>query len=120
MHTIVTSELQRQYLQTELILWIRLVSAQEIKNCKLHLTTLQDIRQDNVAQIIIIIIIIIIISGVRLSSLGTVATTGLLYQAQILDDGDCGAIGRIIISRGKSTRRKTAPAPLLPPQISHD
>jgi hypothetical protein len=31
-------------------------------------------------------------SGVRLSPLGTVATTGLLYQPQI-DDGDCGAIG---------------------------
>jgi hypothetical protein len=39
------------------------------------------------------IIIIIIISGVRLTPLGAVATTGLLYQPQMTDDGDCGAIG---------------------------
>jgi hypothetical protein len=32
----------------------------------------------------IIIIIIIIISGVRLSSLGTAATTGLFYQPQMI------------------------------------
>jgi hypothetical protein len=30
---------------------------------------------------------------VRLCPLGTVATTGLLYRPQIIDDGDCGAIG---------------------------
>jgi hypothetical protein len=35
----------------------------------------------------------IILSGVRLSPLGTAATTGLLYQPRIIDDGDCGAIG---------------------------
>jgi hypothetical protein len=35
---------------------------------------------------------IIIISGVRLSPLGTAATIGLLYQPQMIDDGDCGAI----------------------------
>jgi hypothetical protein len=34
-----------------------------------------------------------ILSGVRLSPLGTAATTGLLYQPQMIDDGDCGAIG---------------------------
>jgi hypothetical protein len=33
----------------------------------------------------IIIIIIIIVSGVRLSPLGTAATTGLLYQPQMID-----------------------------------
>jgi hypothetical protein len=33
-----------------------------------------------------------ILSGVRLSPLGTAATTGLLYQPQMIDDGDCGAI----------------------------
>jgi hypothetical protein len=33
----------------------------------------------------------IILSGVRLSLLGTPATTGLLYQPQMLHDGDCGA-----------------------------
>jgi hypothetical protein len=32
-------------------------------------------------------------SGVRLSPLGTAATSGLLYQPQMRDEGDCGAIG---------------------------
>jgi hypothetical protein len=32
----------------------------------------------------------IIISRVGLSPLGTAATTGLLYQPQMIDDGDCG------------------------------
>jgi hypothetical protein len=36
---------------------------------------------------------IIVVSGVRLSPLGTAATTGLLYQPQMIDDGDCGEIG---------------------------
>jgi hypothetical protein len=62
-------------------------------------------------------IIFITLSGVRLSALGTVATTGLLYQSQI-DDGYCGAIGGMKIGRGnRSTRRKPAPAPHSPPQI---
>jgi hypothetical protein len=38
----------------------------------------------------IIIIIFIIVSGVRMSLLGTAATTGLLYQPQMIDDGDYG------------------------------
>jgi hypothetical protein len=60
----------------------------------------------------------IIVSGVRLSPLGTAATTGLLYQPQMIDDGDCGGIGGMKIGRGnRSTRRKPAPAPLCPPQI---
>jgi hypothetical protein len=42
----------------------------------------------------------IIPSGVRLNQLGTVATTGLLYQPQMIDDGDCGAIGGMKIGRG--------------------
>jgi cytochrome b subunit of formate dehydrogenase len=50
--------------------------------------------------IIIIIIIIIIISGVILNPLGTAATTGLLYQSQMIDDGDCGAVGGMKIGRG--------------------
>jgi hypothetical protein len=63
----------------------------------------------------------IIVSGVRLSPLGTAATTGLLYQPQLIDDGDCGEIGGMKIGRGnRSTRRKPAPAPLCPPQIPHD
>jgi hypothetical protein len=64
---------------------------------------------------------IIIVSGVRLSPLGTAATTCLLYQPQMIDDGDCGEIGGIKIGRGnRSTRRKPVPAPLCTLQIPHD
>jgi hypothetical protein len=54
--------------------------------------------------IIIIIIIIIIISststsGVRLSPLRTAATSGLLYQPQMIGEGDCGATGGMKIGR---------------------
>jgi hypothetical protein len=53
----------------------------------------------------------------RLSPLGTAATTGLFYQPRLIDDGDCG----MKIDRGnRSTRRKHVPAPLYPPQIPHD
>jgi hypothetical protein len=57
--------------------------------------------------------------GARLNPLGT---TGLLYQPQMIDnDDDCGATGGMRIGRGnRSTRRKPAPVPLCPPQISHD
>jgi hypothetical protein len=41
----------------------------------------------------------IIVSGVRLSPLGTAATIGLLYQPQMIDDVDCGAIGGTKIDR---------------------
>jgi hypothetical protein len=41
----------------------------------------------------ILVIFITIISGVRLSPLGTAATSGLLYKPQMIDEGDCGAIG---------------------------
>jgi hypothetical protein len=62
-----------------------------------------------------------ILSGVRLSPLGTAATTGLLYQPQMIDEGDCGAVGGMKIGKGnRSTRRKPAPAPLCPPQIPLD
>jgi hypothetical protein len=44
-------------------------------------------------------VIIIIISGMRLSPPGTAATIGLLYQPQMTDDGDCGAIGGMKIGR---------------------
>jgi hypothetical protein len=58
---------------------------------------------------------------VRLSPLGTAATTGLLYQPEMIDDGDWGEIGGIKIGRGdRNTRRKPALAPLCPPQIPHD
>jgi hypothetical protein len=58
---------------------------------------------------------------VRLSPLGTQATSGLLYQPQMIDYGDCGAIhGMKFGRRNRSTRRKSAPMPLCPPQIPHD
>jgi hypothetical protein len=54
-------------------------------------------------------------------SLGTAATSGPLYKHQMIDEGDCGAIGGIKIGRGnRSTRRKPALAPLCPPQIPHE
>jgi hypothetical protein len=57
----------------------------------------------------------------RPSPLGTAATAGLLYQPQVIDDGDCGAIGGMKVGRGnRSTRRKPTPAPLCPIQIPHD
>jgi hypothetical protein len=47
----------------------------------------------------------IIVNGVRLNPLGTAATTGLLYQPQMVDDGDCGAIGGMKVGRrNRSTR----------------
>jgi hypothetical protein len=53
-------------------------------------------------------------------TLGTAATTGLLYQPRMIGEGDCGEIGGMKIGRGNlSTRRKPAPAPLCPPQIPH-
>jgi hypothetical protein len=58
---------------------------------------------------------------VRLSPLGNAATTGLLYQPQMTDDGDCGATAGMKIGRGnRSTWRKPALMPLRPPQIPHD
>jgi hypothetical protein len=61
------------------------------------------------------------LGGVRLSSLGTSATVGLLYQPRMVDDEDYGAVGGMRIGKGnRSTRRKPAPVPLCPPQIPHD
>jgi hypothetical protein len=60
----------------------------------------------------------IILSWMRLSPLGTAATIVLLYQPQMLDDGDCGAVGGMKIGRGnRSTRRKPATLPRRPPQM---
>jgi hypothetical protein len=54
-------------------------------------------------------------------SLGTAATSGLLYKPQNIDEDDYGAIRGMKIGRGnRSTRRKPAPAPHYPPQIPHD
>jgi hypothetical protein len=48
-------------------------------------------------------------------TLGTAATTDLLYQPRMIGDGDCGKIGGMKIGRGnRSTRRKPAPALLSP------
>jgi hypothetical protein len=56
--------------------------------------------------------------GVGLSPLGTAATSGLCYKPQMIDEGDCGAIGG---TKWKSKySEKPAPAPLCPPQIPHD
>jgi hypothetical protein len=41
----------------------------------------------------------IILSGVRLSPLVTAATNGVLYQLQMIDDGNCGAISGMKIGR---------------------
>jgi hypothetical protein len=57
----------------------------------------------------------------RLSSLGTSATVGLLYQPRMMDDDDYGAVGGMRIGRvNRSTRGKPASVPLRPPQIPHD
>jgi hypothetical protein len=57
----------------------------------------------------------IILSGVRLSPLGTAATTGLLYQPRMIDDVDCGAVGGMKIGKwNRSTLTKPAPVPLCP------
>jgi hypothetical protein len=59
--------------------------------------------------------------GVRLSPLGTAATTGVFYQPQMIDDGDCGAMGGMKVGRVHwSTWRKPVPVSLCPPQIPHD
>jgi hypothetical protein len=57
----------------------------------------------------------------RLGLLDTGANTGPFYQPQMIDDGDCGAIGGMKIDTGnRSTWRKPAPVLLCPPEIPHD
>jgi hypothetical protein len=46
---------------------------------------------------------------VRLSPLGTAATTGLLYKPQMIDEGDCGAIGGMKIGRGTEVLGENLP-----------
>jgi hypothetical protein len=53
-------------------------------------------------------------------SLGIAATTGLLYQPQMIGDGDCEETGLKFGRENRHTWRKPAPAPLCPPQIPHD
>jgi hypothetical protein len=50
----------------------------------------KDIGIGNISDIALFLLFFIILIGVRLSPLGTTATTGLLYQPQMIDDGDCG------------------------------
>jgi hypothetical protein len=73
--------------------------------------------------------VVVLVCSIKLSvffnlcgeTLDTAATTGLLYRPRIIDDGDCGEIGGIKISRGnRITRRKPVPAPLCTPKIPHD
>jgi hypothetical protein len=46
---------------------------------------------------------------------------GLLYQPQMIDEDECGAVGGMRIDRrNRSTLRKPAQTPLCPPQIPHD
>jgi hypothetical protein len=60
----------------------------------------------------------LILSGV--SPLGTAATTALLYEPHMIDDGDCRAIGRLKFGKGnQSTQREPALALLCQPQIPH-
>jgi hypothetical protein len=49
-----------------------------------------DLRSRHVA--LIFLLLIIILSGGETESLGTAATTGRLYQLQMIGDGDCGDI----------------------------
>jgi hypothetical protein len=56
--------------------------------------------------------------GVQLGPLGTAATNSPIVPAP--DEYGDGEIGGIIIDRGNlSTRRKTAPVPLYPPQTPY-
>jgi hypothetical protein len=45
---------------------------------------------------------IVSLSGVRLSPFGTAGTIGLLYQPEMIEHGDYGAIGGMKISKGKT------------------
>jgi hypothetical protein len=58
---------------------------------------------------------------VRLSPLGTAATNWpVVYQPQMVGEGDYGAIGGMKIGRGnRSTRKNPALVSFCPPQIPH-
>jgi hypothetical protein len=66
-----------------------------------------------------IFLIRIVGGGVQLGPLGTSAINWSIVLAP--GDYDDGEFGGMMIDRGnRSTRRKTAPAPLCLPQIAHD
>jgi hypothetical protein len=90
-----------------------LPSSAEVKNARSYTSTSTYIFM---AWCLIRVLFFFIISGVGLT--GTAATSGLLYKPQMIDEGDCGAIGGTKIGSGnRSTGRRPAPAPLCPPQI---
>jgi hypothetical protein len=58
---------------------------------------------------------------VRLGPLGTADIIGVLYQLQMIDDGDCGAIDGMKVGRGnRSTWRLPVPVSFFLPQTPHD
>jgi hypothetical protein len=59
---------------------------------------------------------------VKVGPLGTAATTGPLYQPQMTDDDECGAIGGTQISKKKQKYSKKKPVrmTLCQPQIPRD
>jgi hypothetical protein len=70
------------------------------------------IRPEFVGRGVIYFLLLSFLGGVRVSPLGTVATTDLLYQPQMIGEGNCGAISGTKIGReSRSTRRKLAPVP---------
>jgi hypothetical protein len=58
-------------------------------------------------------------SGVRRVRLVRRPLFGLLYQHRMMDDDECAAVGGMLGSGNRSTRRKPAPVPLCLPQILH-
>jgi hypothetical protein len=58
--------------------------------------------------------------GSGIESTITEAITGLLYQPPIMMDGECGAVGGMLASGNRSTRRKPVAVLLCPTQIPRD
>jgi hypothetical protein len=92
----------------------RRITDKSKSTCKLYDTTEQVKKKVNLS-------LCLIFFNLCDGTLGTEATTCLLYQPRMIGDGDCGKIGGMKICRGnRSTRRKPAPAPFCSPQIPHD
>jgi hypothetical protein len=52
---------------------------------------------------------VFLLSGERLSPLGTATTTGLLYPHHMINDGDCGSVGRMKIGSVKQVLGENRP-----------